>query len=125
VPESRKPAVANVQLTSAKPADKNPIDGSEASQTENGILPGCRAVAQNPAVYSQVVGLLARNLNLNLHTLRNDAAPLEWQAAAPRASNTANTCPSRSGRRSLPCRARRSSRLSGDHRPGYGHTRFR
>ena len=33
----------------------------------------------NPAVYSQALGLLARNLNISLRTLQNEAVPLEWQ----------------------------------------------
>ena len=38
---------------------------------------------ENPAVYSQALGLLAQNLNLNLRSLQNDAAPLEWQDCGP------------------------------------------
>ena len=34
---------------------------------------------ENPAVYSQALGLLARNLNISLRSLQNDSAPLEWQ----------------------------------------------
>lgn len=34
---------------------------------------------ENPAVYSQALGLLARNLNISLRSLQNEGAPLEWQ----------------------------------------------
>jgi len=34
---------------------------------------------ENPAVYSQALGLFARNLNISLRSLQNDDAPLEWQ----------------------------------------------
>jgi hypothetical protein len=37
------------------------------------------ADTQNPAVYSQALGLLARNLNISLRSLQNDSAPLEWE----------------------------------------------
>jgi hypothetical protein len=34
---------------------------------------------ENPAVYSQALGLLARNLNISLRSLQNESSPLEWQ----------------------------------------------
>jgi len=34
---------------------------------------------ENPAVYSQALGLLAQNLNLSLRSLQSENAPLEWQ----------------------------------------------
>lgn len=37
----------------------------------------------NPAVYSQALGLLARNLNLSLRSLQNDEAPIEWDNCGP------------------------------------------
>jgi len=44
------------------------------------LPPGWRdSETKNPAVYSQALGLLARNLNLSLRSLQNDNAPLEWQ----------------------------------------------
>jgi hypothetical protein len=41
------------------------------------------AATENPAVYCQAIGLLARNLNLNLRALQTDEAPLEWQDCGP------------------------------------------
>jgi hypothetical protein len=34
---------------------------------------------ENPAVYSQAIGLLARNLNISLRSLQEETALLEWQ----------------------------------------------
>lgn len=39
--------------------------------------------AENPAVYSQALGLLARNLNLDLRSLQDEKAPVAWKDCGP------------------------------------------
>lgn len=48
------------------------------------LPPGWRdSDTENPAVYSQALGLLARNLNLDLRSLQNEDRPIQWQDCGP------------------------------------------
>ena len=55
--------------------------GIQRSYVRNVALPaGWRDVdTENPAVYSQAIGVLARNLNISLPSLQDDNARLVWQ----------------------------------------------